>query len=270
MLGLAFLVPLQQTSAQESQGWVSLFDGKTLSGWTMTDRRHEGRASGRSRTARSSAPARPRCSTAPRATTRTSGSAPRSRSTTTATRACTSAPGQGGELLQRLRGPGQQHPPRPDQDRLDLHACPRLQAARPARHLVHPGGRGGRQEYRGKIVRTSRSRSTASCSTSSSTTTKTCDGGPLRLPAARPGQQGRRSARSRSWNCPMPDEVSSASQTDLRLTAPRPGIRIWRARRAELCPDRMTRGRRGATFRITNLSRGSRWPICGSGNRSPP
>ena len=35
--------------------------------------------------------ARRRCSTAPRATTRTSGSGPRSRSTTTAIRACTSA-----------------------------------------------------------------------------------------------------------------------------------------------------------------------------------
>ena len=74
----------------DEDGWVSLFDGKTLSGWTKAGGKAE-RASGRSSMAPSWGLASLRCSIAPRGTTRTSGSRPRSRSTTTATRGCISA-----------------------------------------------------------------------------------------------------------------------------------------------------------------------------------
>ena len=73
----------------DDDGWVSLFDGKTFSGWTKAG--EETRASGKSSTGPSWARARRRCSTAPREITRISVSGPRSRSTTTAIRGCTSA-----------------------------------------------------------------------------------------------------------------------------------------------------------------------------------
>ena len=109
-------------------------------------RRTTARASGRSRTGSSTAPAPRRTCSARAAITRTSATAPRSRSPTRATRGCTSAPSRA-RLPQGLRGAGQQHPPRPVADRDPVRLRAREGDARPARHLVHPGGRGDRQPH---------------------------------------------------------------------------------------------------------------------------
>ena len=169
--------------------WVSLFDGKTLSGWTQGG--GAGRASGRSWTAPSWAPARRRCSTAPRATTRTSSSAPRSRSTTTATRACTSAAPSPTAASPTATRPRSTAPTatRSGPARSTASSTSTSRSSRPT-----PGSptrsRSWTRTGAARRSRTSRSRSTARCSTSSSSTTKAWEHGPLRLPAARPGQQG--------------------------------------------------------------------------------
>ena len=177
--------------------WVSLFDGKTLSGWTKAGTRagnwevKDGAIVGTGTLVDALQPQELQELQVPG-------------------RAQDQRPRQLGHVLplpdarrrlqQGLRGPGRQHPPRPDPDRLDLHLRSYLQSDRSSRHLVHlRDGMRRPGSIAATSFRTSRSRSTASCSTSSWITAtrgkRATSPSSSTIRAA-----GSRSARSRSWS----------------------------------------------------------------------
>ena len=182
--------------------WVSLFDGKTLSGWTTADGTTgkwevvDGEIHGSGPASHLFSPRGDYVNFKYKADFKIADKANSGMYFRTKPRRRDSP--------SRLRGPGQQHPLRPGQDRLALQPRqgPR-QMLVAARHLVHPGGRG-------RTAATSSSRSTARPSVDYVDEKNTpVQDRPLRLPAARPGQHRSGSGKSRSWSCPTPPRPRS-------------------------------------------------------------
>ena len=95
------------------------------------------------------------------------------------------------QLLRGLRGPGQQHPRRPDPHRLALHLRPHLRQLVPPDTWFTQEIEAVDKDFRGTVIPHIKVMVNGKMLYDVPRPRQRLEGGPLRLPAARPGQPGR-------------------------------------------------------------------------------